>query len=54
MEYEIINEASSENLVSCVNVWIKEGYRPIGGVSVSIGEDGNQVFTQALLLNHEA
>ena len=37
-EYTIVGGISTEELISFVNEKIKEGWHPIGGVSVILGE----------------
>lgn len=52
MQYQVIDAKGAGILVDLVNVAIKDGWKPIGGVSVSTSTDqGNtrEVYAQALI-----
>lgn len=53
MMYAIVDAKSASVLVELINQHIKEGWKPLGGVSVSISHDAHgmsyQVYAQALI-----
>ena len=57
MEYAIVDAKSASILVEIINRQMKEGWRPQGGVSVSISHDAHggsyQVYAQAMIKESE-
>jgi len=53
MTYTIIDSARADELAAFVNKRIADGWKPLGGVSVSLSHDAHggsyQVFAQAMI-----
>ncbi len=53
MKYMIAQAPTLEALVVLVNEWVEKGYRPIGGVSVSVVNDGDILGCHQAILKDE-
>lgn len=49
MEYDVVVSPTVKMLTATVNMYIDVGYKPIGGVSLSMDNYGNQKFSQAVI-----
>ena len=49
MKYKIIDAISGRQLITYVNKLIKEGWKPIGGVSITCEHHGAMVYAQAMV-----
>lgn len=47
--YIVLQESSSDKLMSEVNMAIEAGYLVVGGVSIAIAPGGWQLFVQAMV-----
>lgn len=47
MKYKVIVQLSAEELIICVNKAIDEGWKPLGGVCLSVSER-NIAYAQAM------
>ena len=54
MEYTVVAEHNCDELVKKVADLIKQGWKPIGGIAVSVVAPiiGNYIFCQALIKEH--
>ena len=52
MKYRITDALSSVQLTTHVNELIKDGWRPIGGLSISGKYHGTMVYAQALVTDN--
>jgi hypothetical protein len=54
MEYTVVAEHNRDELVKKVTDLIKQGWKPLGGISVSTVAPmiGNYIFCQALIKEH--
>lgn len=48
MQYKVIVQLSAEDLIRCVNNAIAEGWKPLGGVCLSVSER-NIAYAQAMI-----
>lgn len=48
MKYAIVEESTSARLADLVNIYIRDGWEPLGGVTVMFGS-GWKLYTQALI-----
>lgn len=49
MDYIILQDSQSKSLAYEVLEKMKEGYKPVGGVSVSVAPGGWTLFAQAMI-----
>jgi riboflavin synthase alpha subunit len=47
--YIVIDESSSRRVAELVNHYIKQGYVPVGGISVAVAPGGWSTFVQAMI-----
>ena len=52
MKYRITDALSSVQLTTYVNELIKDGWRPIGGLSISGKYHGTMVYAQAMVTDN--
>jgi vacuolar-type H+-ATPase subunit E/Vma4 len=53
MDYIILQDSRSETLAYEVTYKMQEGYKPVGGVSVSVAPGGWTLFAQAMVKAQE-
>lgn len=49
MKYQIIDNSNPQWLADAVNRWLAEGWKPLGGVSMTITEYNNTKYAQAIV-----
>lgn len=49
MKYYVVVSQTVQMLTETVNMYIDIGYKPIGGVSLSMDNYGNKKFSQAVI-----
>lgn len=49
MNYNIVSEVSIDELIREVNEFIRQGYKPIGGISIMQKGDNYKVFYQTVI-----
>ena len=52
MKYRLVEALSSKNLIAGVNILIQEGWKPIGGISITGEFHGTLVYVQAMSTNN--